>query len=63
MCDFLSEIQNEKNAKINDNTKLGLRRSLWGHSFNLPYSLELIFEFWEKPNLNDFRLFLRIPDN
>ena len=29
--------------------KLSLRRDLWGHSFNLPYSLELIFDFLEKP--------------
>ena len=30
---------------INNNNKLGLRRGLWGHSFNSSYSLELNFDF------------------
>ena len=33
---------------INNHSKQGLRRGPMDHSFNLPYSLELIFDFWEK---------------
>ena len=32
---------------MNNNTKRGVRRGLWGHSFRSSYSLELIFDFWE----------------
>ena len=42
---------------MNNNKKVGLRRGQWGHSFNLPYSLELIFDFLEKQMLGDFHLF------
>ena len=48
--------------KMNNNQQLGLRRGLWGHSFNLPYSLEFTFYFWEKPISGDFHLFFLIPD-
>ena len=44
------------------NKQLGLRRGLWGHSFNLPYSLELVFDFLEKPIWNNFHSFILIPD-
>ena len=44
---------------MNINKKLGLRR---GHSFNLPYSLELIFDFSEKPIWGVFHSFFLIPD-
>ena len=33
---------------MNNNNKLGLRRGPVDHSFNLPYSLELIFDFLGK---------------
>ena len=33
---------------MNNNQNLGLRRGPVGHSFNLPYSLELILDFSEK---------------
>ena len=57
----------QKRAKVNFSKKtikieqLGLRRGLWGHSFKSSYSLELIFDFWEKSILGVFFLFL-VPD-
>ena len=47
---------------MNNNKKLGLRRGLWGHSFNLPYSLELSVEFLEKTCFLWFSLIFLIPD-
>ena len=47
---------------MNNNKKLGLRRGLWGHSFNLPYSLELIFNFLEKSVSLAFMSLCLVPD-
>ena len=55
-------VQNKILGKTIKIEQLGLRRGLWGHSFNLPYSLELIFDFSEKQILGDFQSFFLIPD-
>ena len=48
--------------KMNNNKKLGLRRGPLDHSFNLPYSLEFIFDFWGKSYFSNFHVFFLIPD-
>ena len=42
--------------------KLGLRRGPMDHSFNLPYSLELMFDFLGKSLFFDFHVIFLIPD-